>query len=133
MLHEESPLILEGRDLVKRYGAVTAVHDIGFSIRTGQILGVLGPNGAGKSTIVKMVTGLLEPTRGAVLFRGDRIGDHLSEFKRCMGYVPEQPDLYGMRAKPASWRRASRLKTYTLQRWSGSISEPHFALPRTPH
>jgi ABC-2 type transport system ATP-binding protein len=95
-MREESPPILEARDLAKRYGAVTAVRDIGFSIRAGQILGVLGPNGAGKSTIVKMVTGLLEPTRGAVLFHGERIsGSQMSGFKRRLGYVPEQPDLYG--------------------------------------
>jgi len=50
--------------LTKRYGAVTAVREIGFTIQPGQILGVLGPNGAGKSTIVKMVTGLLDPRAG---------------------------------------------------------------------
>jgi ABC-2 type transport system ATP-binding protein len=95
MLPDNSPPVLEARGLAKRYSAVTAVRDIGFFIRTGQILGVLGPNGSGKSTIVKMVTGLLEPTRGAVLFRGERIEKQLSGFKRCLGYVPEQPDLYG--------------------------------------
>ena len=52
---------LEGRGLAKRYGAITAVRDINFSISAGQILGVLGPNGAGKSTIVKMITGMVEP------------------------------------------------------------------------
>lgn len=87
--------VLETRDLAKKYGAVTAVRDIAFSIRAGEILGVLGPNGAGKSTIVKMVTGLVEPTRGHVLFRGERVGDDLTGFKRSLGYVPEQPDLYG--------------------------------------
>jgi len=87
---------LEGRGLAKRYGAITAVRDINFSISAGQILGVLGPNGAGKSTIVKMITGMVEPTRGAVLFHGEPIaGSQLSAFKRRMGYVPEQPDLYG--------------------------------------
>ena len=96
MMHSESPPVLEARGLAKRYGAVLAVRDIGFSIRAGQILGVLGPNGAGKSTIVKMVTGLLDPTRGAVLFHGERIdGSQLSAFKHRLGYVPEQPDLYG--------------------------------------
>ncbi|HUI55784.1 MAG TPA: ABC transporter ATP-binding protein [Bryobacteraceae bacterium] len=90
----DSP-ILEARGLTKRYGAVLAVRDVSLSIRSGEILGVLGPNGAGKSTIVKMVTGLLEPTQGAVLFRGERIGRELSGFKRSLGYVPEQPELYG--------------------------------------
>ena len=90
------PPTLEARGLAKRYGAITAVHDITFAIRAGQVLGVLGPNGAGKSTIVKMVTGMVEPTRGAVLFRGEAIaGEQMSAFKHRMGYVPEQPDLYG--------------------------------------
>jgi ABC-2 type transport system ATP-binding protein len=87
--------ILEAHELTKRYGAVMAVREVGFAIQAGQILGLLGPNGAGKSTIVKMVTGLLDPSRGAVLFHGEPIGQGLSAFKRRLGYVPEQPDLYG--------------------------------------
>jgi ABC-2 type transport system ATP-binding protein len=87
--------VLEAQNLAKRYGAVTAVSEIAFAIRAGEILGVLGPNGAGKSTIVKMVTGLVEPTRGFVLFRGARISEDLTLYKRNLGYVPEQPDLYG--------------------------------------
>jgi ABC-2 type transport system ATP-binding protein len=87
--------VIEARELAKRYGAVMAVRDISFSIRAGETLGVLGPNGSGKSTIVKMVTGLLEPTRGQVWFRGRRIDHEMAAFKRWLGYVPEQPDLYG--------------------------------------
>jgi ABC-2 type transport system ATP-binding protein len=87
--------LLEVRDLTKRYSALTAVRQVSFAIRPGEILGVLGPNGAGKSTIVKTVTGLLDPTTGKVLFRGTPISDAMTEYKRRMGYVPEQPDLYG--------------------------------------
>jgi ABC-2 type transport system ATP-binding protein len=87
--------VLEGRSLEKRYGAVRAVRDISFSIGCGEILGMLGPNGSGKSTIVKMITGLLDPTRGAVLFAGEPIQADLARYKRNVGYVPEQPDLYG--------------------------------------
>ncbi len=90
----EAP-VLEVRALEKKYGAVPAVRGVSLSIRPGEILGVLGPNGAGKSTIVKMITGLLDPTRGAVLFQGEPIADNLAHYKRQMGYVPEQPDLYG--------------------------------------
>ena len=89
------PPVLETRDLTKRYSAVLAVRDISLSIRPGEILGVLGPNGAGKSTIVKMVTGMLDPTRGAVLFHGEAIAGSLAAYKERLGYVPEQPDLYG--------------------------------------
>ena len=83
--------VLEAHELSKRYGAVLAVREIGFAIQPGQILGVLGPNGAGKSTIVKMVTGLLDPSRGADLFHGERIDHRLSAFKRRLGYVPSSP------------------------------------------
>lgn len=87
--------VLEARGLDKRYGAVPAVRDISFTIGPGEILGFLGPNGAGKSTIVKMITGLIEPTRGSVLFGGEPIDQDLARYKRHVGYVPEQPDLYG--------------------------------------
>ena len=91
-----SPPVLEVCDLAKCYGAIMAVREIGFAIRAGEILGVLGPNGAGKSTIVKMIAGMVEPTRGAILFHGERIdGGQLSAYKQRMGLVPEQPDLYG--------------------------------------
>jgi len=87
--------VLEAQGLSKRYGAAPAVRDVSFAIHAGEILGVLGPNGAGKSTIVKMITGLLEPSRGAICFNGQRIGHDLAAFKRSLGYVPEQPELYG--------------------------------------
>ena len=87
--------ILEARGLVKRYGAVQAVNGVSFSIAPGELLGILGPNGSGKSTIVKMVTGLSDPSRGQVFFRGQAISADLALFKRSLGYVPEQPDLYG--------------------------------------
>lgn len=87
--------ILEAQELTKRYSATLAVEQISFAIYPGQILGVLGPNGSGKSTIVKMITGLLDPTRGSVLFHGEPIGREMSAFKSSLGYVPEQPDLYG--------------------------------------
>src|SRR4051794_31561432 len=80
----ETP-ILEARGLGKRYSAVAAVRDITFAIRRGEILGVLGPNGSGKSTTVKMITGLLDPSYGAVLFHGERIGADLTRFKQSLG------------------------------------------------
>src|SRR5262245_17474966 len=87
--------VLEARVLMKRYSAVTAVRDVGCTIGRGQVLGLLGPNGAGKSSIVKMITGLAEPTRGSILFHGVPIAGELAHFKDRLGYVPEAPDLYG--------------------------------------
>lgn len=86
--------MLEARGLTKCYASLPAVSDISFSIRPGEILGYLGPNGSGKSTTVKMLTGLLEPTRGQVLFGGTNIKDDLPGYKRVLGYVPEEAMLY---------------------------------------
>jgi ABC-2 type transport system ATP-binding protein len=86
--------MLEARELMKYYGAVRAVTGISFQVRPGEILGCLGPNGSGKSTTVKMLTGLLEPTRGDVLFCGQPIKNNLVSYKRRLGYVPEEPHLY---------------------------------------
>jgi len=86
--------MLEARGLKKNFGTLLAVNDVSFSIGPGEILGYVGPNGAGKSTTVKMICGLLEPVTGEVLFNGVRIHDDLVAYKRQVGYVPEEPNLY---------------------------------------
>ncbi len=67
---------------------------VSFTALPGEVTGYLGPNGSGKSTTVKMITGLLDPTAGEILYRGRPIRDDLVEFKRILGYVPEEPYLY---------------------------------------
>lgn len=84
--------MLEARGLTKSYASVPAVTDVSFSLAPGQVLGCLGPNGSGKSTTVKMLTGLLEPTKGKVLFNGRDIQEDLVGFRKCLGYVPEEPN-----------------------------------------
>lgn len=86
--------MLEAKNLTKCYASIPAVSDVSFCIRPGEILGYLGPNGSGKSTTVKMITGLLQPTHGQVLFDGVNIKDDLTGYKRRMGYVPEEALLY---------------------------------------
>lgn len=86
--------MLEVRELTKRYRSIPAVDCVSFSIRPGEILGYLGPNGSGKSTTVKMLTGLLEPSDGDILYQGTSIRKDMVAFKRVMGYVPEEAHLY---------------------------------------
>ena len=86
--------MLEARSLTKYYAAVPAVRDVSFRVEPGGILGLLGPNGSGKSTTVSILTGLLEPSGGAVLFDGRNIRDYLIEYKSRIGYVPEEAVLY---------------------------------------
>ena len=86
--------MLEARGLVKRFGGVRAVDDVSFTVRPSEVLGYLGPNGSGKTTTVNMLVGLIQPTRGHVLFEGRDIWNDIVEFRRHVGYVPEEPNLY---------------------------------------
>jgi ABC-2 type transport system ATP-binding protein len=86
--------MLEARGLTKYYSAIPAVRDVSFTLRAGSVLGLLGPNGSGKSTTVSIVTGLLEPSGGHVLFGGEDIRNNLLEYKARIGYVPEEAYLY---------------------------------------
>jgi len=85
---------LEVRSLTKRYSGIPAVDGVSFTIHAGEILGYLGPNGAGKSTTVKMLTGLVEPSRGEILFHGQNIVADMKAYQRRIGYVAEEAHLY---------------------------------------
>lgn len=86
--------MLELRNITKRYPATTAVRDVSFIARRGEVTGYLGHNGSGKSTTLKMITGLIEPTEGEILFDGERIGRDPIAHRQRLGYVPEEPQLY---------------------------------------
>jgi ABC-2 type transport system ATP-binding protein len=124
-------MTLELCNVSKRFSGIAAVDDVSFSALAGEITGYLGPNGSGKSTTMKMITGLLEPTSGAILFGGERIESDLMVYKQRMGYVPEEPHLYGhlsgleylvmvgqlrnLPAKPTSDRIDGLLRLFSLQ------------------
>ena len=86
--------MLEARSLTKSYSSVPALENVSFATGPGEVLGYLGPNGSGKSTTVKIITGLLEPSSGSVFFNGRNIKDDLAGYKRLVGYVPEEANLY---------------------------------------
>ncbi|MCP4157748.1 MAG: ABC transporter ATP-binding protein [bacterium] len=86
--------MLELRDITKKYNNVAVVKKVNFKVKRGEILGYLGPNGAGKSTTVKMLAGLVEQTAGEILMDGERIDNDTTEFKKKIGYLPEQGDIY---------------------------------------
>ena len=87
--------MIEIRNLTKRYGGLTAVNDITFTVNPGEVLGFLGPNGAGKSTTMKMITGFLTPTAGTVSVCGHDVENAPLAAKACMGYLPEGAPSYG--------------------------------------
>ena len=86
--------MLEARRLVKRFHGHAVVDHVSFVVHPGEVVGYLGPNGSGKTTTTRMLTGLLEPTSGAVAFDGRETRLDPLEFRRRLGYVPEEPYLY---------------------------------------
>jgi len=86
--------VIEVQHLTKRYGPVTAVDDISFTVERGEILGFLGPNGAGKTTTMRVLTGYMPPTGGKAIVAGYDVFEQPIEAKRRIGYLPETPPLY---------------------------------------
>jgi ABC-2 type transport system ATP-binding protein len=86
--------MLEVVDATKTYYGTPAVRSITFSAAPGEVVGLLGPNGSGKSTTVKMIVGLLPPSKGHIQWQGTSIHDQLLSYQSIVGYVPEEPKLY---------------------------------------
>ena len=86
--------MLELRGVTKRYSGIPAVDNVSFTAHAGVVTGYLGPNGSGKSTTIKMITGLIEPSEGSILYKGAPIEEDLIAHKMRLGYVPEEPQLY---------------------------------------
>lgn len=86
--------VLQVNELVKTYGAQTAVDHISFEINKGEIVGFLGPNGAGKSTTMKMIAGILTPDSGVILINGQTFTSDQTLIKKSIAYLPEQNPLY---------------------------------------
>lgn len=87
--------MIEISNLSKRFDQFTAVDDLTFSVKEGEVLGFLGPNGAGKSTTMKVITGFLAPTAGKVTVDGFDITQSPIEAKSLIGYLPEGAPSYG--------------------------------------
>jgi len=87
-------LAIDAQNLTKRYDTATALDHISFQVRQGEIMGFLGPNGAGKTTTLRILTGLLAPTSGAVRIHGLDVETQSLEIRRQIGYLPESVALY---------------------------------------
>lgn len=125
--------MLEVRHLTRSYRGIRAVDDISFCVRSGEIVGFLGPNGAGKSTTVKIITGLLRPDDGQVLFAGRDIHADPVQWRATFGYIPEEAHLYAwmsgmeylqlvgrlrrMSEKTIEEKASSMLKLLGLESW----------------
>lgn len=86
--------MIEVKNVTKKYGNFIAVDDISFEVKDHEIVGFLGPNGAGKSTTMNMITGFIEPTKGAIIINGYDISKSPLKAKKQIGYMPESTPLY---------------------------------------
>jgi ABC-2 type transport system ATP-binding protein len=123
-------MIIQIRDLVKRYGDVTAVDHLSFDVEQGEIFGLLGPNGAGKTTTIRVVMDILNPDGGLVTVLGQPPG----QAKAQVGYLPEERGLYrnlkvldtlvylaelkGVDRREARERAAGLLERIQLEDWA---------------
>lgn len=86
--------MLKVENLYKEFGNIKAVNSISFEVKKGQVFGLLGPNGAGKSTIISMISTLIEPTKGDILFEGKSILKDSKSIRQKLGVVPQDIALY---------------------------------------
>jgi ABC-2 type transport system ATP-binding protein len=102
--------VLEAVSLSKRYGPFTALHEVSFHLKQGEVVGFLGQNGAGKSTTMKILTGFVAPTGGRAVVAGhDLLADPLA-CRRAIGYLPEELPLYPDMTVEAFLDHVARLK-----------------------
>lgn len=84
-------MILESREITKKYGSKTAVNQVSLSLEAGLVYAMLGPNGSGKTTWMKMAAGLVKPTSGEILYQGNTVG---VQSKREIAYMSTEPYFY---------------------------------------
>ena len=80
--------------LEKRFGSKVAVRDLELKVEPGEIVGLVGPNGAGKTTTLRVLSGIIKPTKGTVKVNGFNMFTETIRAKLCIGYIPEKPTCY---------------------------------------
>jgi gliding motility-associated transport system ATP-binding protein len=114
--------------VTKRFGRVTAVRDVTFTVEAGEVLGLLGPNGSGKTTLLRMLTGYSSPSQGRVAVAGfDTVRDPM-EARRRIGYVPESLPLYGHMRVHELLRFMARLRGVPPRAARAAVEEAAAAL-----
>jgi ABC-2 type transport system ATP-binding protein len=113
--------VIEARKLSKRYGDVTAVDHVDFSVAKGEVVGFLGPNGAGKTTTMRILTGFLPPSDGTAVIAGHDIFEDPLAARRCVGYLPETPPLYPEMTVTGYLRYVATIKDVPRRKRRGAV------------
>jgi len=133
--------VIHIENLHKQFGKFHAVTDLNLHVEQGEVFGFLGPNGAGKTTTMKIMVGLLKPTRGKVTVDGIDIQADPIKAKQIIGYIPDRPFLYeklsgleflaftagiyAMNPDQAKSRAAELLELFDLQPWANELIESY--------
>jgi ABC-2 type transport system ATP-binding protein len=86
--------MIEVNGLSKQYGSFTAVHDLSFAVKSGEVLGLVGPNGAGKTTTLRSIAGIIPPSSGQVSIAGHDLLTNPIDAKRSLAFFPDEPRLF---------------------------------------
>lgn len=86
--------MIEFQQISKNYGETTALDDVSFTIKNGQIFGLIGHNGAGKSTAIKILVSIINQSEGDVLIDGERLEEQRQAVKKKIGYVADSPNVF---------------------------------------
>jgi ABC-type multidrug transport system ATPase subunit len=119
-------IAISAEHLVRRFGTFTAVNDVSFTVKKGEIFGFLGPNGSGKTTVIKMLTGLLPLTGGAAQVEGLDVRTRSEEVRESIGYMSQKFSLYDdltVAENLTFYGRIYGLPTERLKRRMGEIVE----------
>jgi ABC-2 type transport system ATP-binding protein len=109
---EQTPLIqIEG--LTKRFGTFTAVDNVSFNVRRGEVLGFLGPNGAGKSTTMRMLAGFMIPTSGTARIQGHDVQTDGVAARKVLGFLPEGAPTYPEMAVESFLRFCAKVRGFS--------------------
>jgi len=133
--------MIEFDHVTRTYGKKTAVEDLSLAIPRGELFALLGPNGAGKTTTIRMLVGLLQPSRGAVRVSGFDLVKHAREAHVHLGYVPDEPclydkltgreflwfiaDMFGMPRRLASRRVGEEIDHFELREFADDLAESY--------
>jgi ABC-2 type transport system ATP-binding protein len=133
--------MIELKDLTKKYGDFKAVNDLNLCVKKGEVFGFIGPNGAGKTTTIKMMSGILQPTRGRVFISGINMQDAPEKAKSKIGFIPDRPylyeklsgieflkftaDLYGVSEKTFQASAYRILEDFSLADWADELVESY--------
>jgi gliding motility-associated transport system ATP-binding protein len=109
----DQPALIEIQGLTKRFGALTAVDNVSFEVRRGEVLGFLGPNGAGKSTTMRMLAGFMIPTAGTARIDGHDVQTDSVAARQVLGFLPEGAPTYPEMSVEGFLRFCARIRGFS--------------------